>query len=105
MIAIATGPHRGGPSCHQGDRPLAATAGALGPLSPPTNQTVPIVGKRWTLIHMMAAQAGHVDLVNRLQLAITAQQPLMFSPAARFSPPVRVTGPLDAGCDCARVAA
>ena len=54
---------------------------------------------------MMAAQVDHVELVNRLQLAITAQQPLMFSLAARFSPPVRVTGPLDAGCDCAGHAA
>ena len=105
MIATATGPHHGGPSCHQGDRPLAPTAGALAPLSPPTNQTVPIVGKRWTLIHMMAAQPDHVELVNRLQLAITAQESLMFSLAARFSPPVRVTGPLDAGCDCAGHAA
>ena len=49
-----------------------------------TNAVVPIAEKRWTLIHMMAARPDHWALANRLGLAVTAQQPLMYSLAAGF---------------------
>jgi predicted amidohydrolase YtcJ len=48
------------------------------------NGAIPIVDKRWTLVHMMAARPDHWDLVNELRLAITAQQLLMYSLAAGF---------------------
>ncbi len=48
------------------------------------DEAVSIAEKRWTLIHMMAAKPDHFALVNQLRLAITAQQPLMFSLAAGF---------------------
>ena len=46
--------------------------------------TTPIRDNRWTLIHMMLARPDHWEEVNRLGLAITAQQPLMYSLAAGF---------------------
>jgi predicted amidohydrolase YtcJ len=48
------------------------------------NAAAPVADKRWTLVHMMAARPDHWDLVNKLRLAITAQQPLQFSLAAGF---------------------
>ena len=48
------------------------------------SETKSIADKRWTLVHMMAARPDHWDLVNKLRLAITAQQPLQFSLAAGF---------------------
>lgn len=54
------------------------------------DREVAIADKRWTLIHMMAAQPDHFPRVNALRLAITAQQPLQFSLAAGF---VKYLGP------------
>jgi predicted amidohydrolase YtcJ len=48
------------------------------------NNVASIHDKRWTLIHMMAARLDHWDRVNELRLAITAQQPLMYSLAVGF---------------------
>jgi predicted amidohydrolase YtcJ len=48
------------------------------------NQQVPIVDQRWTVIHMMMARPDHWETINRLKLAITAQQPLVYSLGAGF---------------------
>jgi predicted amidohydrolase YtcJ len=41
-------------------------------------------GRRWTLVHMMNARDDHWDSANRLDLTITAQQPLMYALADGF---------------------
>ena len=48
------------------------------------NREVPIADHRWTIIHMMMARPDHWATVNRLRLAITAQQPLVYSLGAGF---------------------
>ncbi len=48
------------------------------------NASAPIADKRWTVIHMMYARPDQWELINRLRLAITAQQPLMYALAAGF---------------------
>jgi predicted amidohydrolase YtcJ len=48
------------------------------------DQAASIAGRRWTLIHMMLAQEDHWALANRLQLIVTAQQPLVYSLAEGF---------------------
>ncbi|HEY7063399.1 MAG TPA: amidohydrolase [Chloroflexota bacterium] len=48
------------------------------------NRAVPIVDQRWTVIHMMMARPDHWEAINRLKLAITAQQPLVYSLGAGF---------------------
>jgi predicted amidohydrolase YtcJ len=48
------------------------------------DQAAPIVGRRWTLIHMMFAQPDHFAVANRLGAIVTAQQPLMYSLANGF---------------------
>lgn len=48
------------------------------------NQTTSIVGRRWTLIHMMAAHPEQFDRANRLGVIVTAQQPLMYTLANGF---------------------
>ncbi len=45
----------------------------------------PIVGRRWTLIHMMQAREDHWARANRLGLVVTAQQPLLYTLAEGFS--------------------
>lgn len=40
---------------------------------------------RWTLIHMMYPREDHWERANRLKLAITAQQPLLYALAAGFA--------------------
>jgi predicted amidohydrolase YtcJ len=49
-----------------------------------TNDSTPLAGRRWTLIHMMRPRADHWERLNRLELTVTAQQPLMYSLAAGF---------------------
>jgi predicted amidohydrolase YtcJ len=46
--------------------------------------TVPLPGRRWTLIHMMLARPRHFELAKTMGLVITAQQPLMYALAAGF---------------------
>jgi predicted amidohydrolase YtcJ len=41
-------------------------------------------GRRWTLVHMMYARDDHWDAANRLELVVTAQQPLMYALADGF---------------------
>jgi predicted amidohydrolase YtcJ len=48
------------------------------------NESIPLAERRWALIHMMAAQPDHFERVNRLKLAITSQQTLVYSLAAGF---------------------
>jgi hypothetical protein len=43
-----------------------------------------IVGRRWTLIHMMYAREDHWSLANRLGAIVTAQQPLLYTLAEGF---------------------
>jgi predicted amidohydrolase YtcJ len=50
----------------------------------------PLPGKRWTLIHMMAARPEHFARAREMGLVITAQQPLMYALAAGF---VKYWGP------------
>jgi predicted amidohydrolase YtcJ len=49
------------------------------------HRETPIDRLRWTLIHMMYPREDHWDRVNRLSLAITAQQPLLYALAAGFT--------------------
>ncbi len=44
----------------------------------------PLTGRRWALIHMMAAQPEHFPRARALDLVITAQQPLQYTLAAGF---------------------
>ncbi|HEY2592721.1 MAG TPA: amidohydrolase family protein, partial [Chloroflexota bacterium] len=48
------------------------------------NQAASIVGRRWTLIHMMYAREDHWALANRLGAIVTAQQPLLYTLADGF---------------------
>jgi predicted amidohydrolase YtcJ len=45
---------------------------------------VPIGDKRWTMIHLMNPRPEHWARINRLRLAITAQQPLVYSLGGGF---------------------
>jgi predicted amidohydrolase YtcJ len=49
-----------------------------------TNDSTPLAGRRWSLIHMMRPRADHWERLNRLELTVTAQQPLMYALAAGF---------------------
>ena len=49
------------------------------------HRETPIDRFRWTLIHMMYPRDDHWARVNRLRLAITAQQPLLYALAAGFT--------------------
>jgi predicted amidohydrolase YtcJ len=48
------------------------------------NDTASIVGRRWTLIHMMYAREDHWATANRLGAIVTAQQPLLYALADGF---------------------
>ena len=48
------------------------------------NREASIVGRRWTLIHMMQAREDHWARANRLGLIVTAQQPLLYTLAEGF---------------------
>jgi predicted amidohydrolase YtcJ len=48
------------------------------------NAAAPIVGRRWTLIHMMYARDDHWARANQLGVIVTAQQPLLFTLADGF---------------------
>ena len=43
-----------------------------------------IAERRWTLIHMMYPRPDHWSRARRLQLSVTAQQPLQFALAEGF---------------------
>jgi predicted amidohydrolase YtcJ len=47
-------------------------------------------GRRWTLVHMMNARDDHWETANRLDLIVTAQQPLLYALADGF---VKYIGP------------
>jgi predicted amidohydrolase YtcJ len=63
-----------------GDAAIDATLQAFGV----ANQAAPIVGRRWTLIHMMYARADQWAAANRLGVIVTAQQPLLYTLADGF---------------------
>jgi predicted amidohydrolase YtcJ len=63
-----------------GDAAIDATLSAFEAAS----QAAPIVGRRWTLIHMMLARQDHWARANRLGLIVTAQQPLLYTLADGF---------------------
>jgi predicted amidohydrolase YtcJ len=69
-----------------GDAAIDATLSAF----EAANQDTPIVGRRWTLIHMMLAREDHWARANRLGLIVTAQQPLLYTLADGF---VKYIGP------------
>jgi predicted amidohydrolase YtcJ len=48
------------------------------------DRVVPLGDKRWTMIHLMNPRAEHWPRINRLRLAISAQQPLVYSLGAGF---------------------
>jgi hypothetical protein len=48
------------------------------------NDAASIVGRRWTLIHMMYARQDHWPTANRLGTIVTAQQPLLYALADGF---------------------
>jgi predicted amidohydrolase YtcJ len=63
-----------------GDAAIDATLSAF----EVADQARSIAGRRWTLIHMMLAREDHWARANRLQLIVTAQQPLLYSLAEGF---------------------
>jgi predicted amidohydrolase YtcJ len=48
------------------------------------NAAASILGRRWTLIHMMQAREDHWTRANQLGLVVTAQQPLLYTLADGF---------------------
>jgi predicted amidohydrolase YtcJ len=63
-----------------GDAAIDATLSAF----EAADRMTPIVGRRWTLIHMMLAREDHWPRANRLGLIVTAQQPLLYALAEGF---------------------
>ncbi len=63
-----------------GDAAIDATLSAF----EAADRVAPIVGRRWTLIHMMLAREDHWARLNRLGLIVTAQQPLLYTLAEGF---------------------
>jgi predicted amidohydrolase YtcJ len=63
-----------------GDAAVDATLQAFGV----ANAAASIVGRRWTLIHMMYARDDHWAVANRLGAIVTAQQPLPYTLADGF---------------------
>ncbi len=63
-----------------GDAAVDATLSAF----EAADRMTPIVGRRWTLIHMMLAREDHWARANRLGLIVTAQQPLLYTLAEGF---------------------
>ncbi len=63
-----------------GDAAIDATLQAFGV----ADAAASIVGRRWTLIHMMYAREDHWAIANRLGAIVTAQQPLLYTLADGF---------------------